>query len=966
MTLCGNGVLDSGESCDDGNHDNTDDCLDNCVEARCGDGFVWADHEECDDGNGINTDACLDTCVAARCGDGFRWTGHEECDDGDTYNTDACLDTCVEASCGDGYLWSGHEECDDGNGFNTDGCLSTCVAAVCGDGHRWVGVEECDDGNDGDDHDECLDGCIAATCGDSHVWTGVEECDDGNDGDDHDECLDGCIAATCGDGVVWSGHEPCDGSPATCTEAGYDMPGVGECTVHCEIQSPGLCCVTPAWITAEVDSDPYYHGGATALALDAAGRPHLVYRFDYDSIGYAYHDGMGWQKQWLPISESSSDEKWGLSIALDDADRPHVAYCDSGWHDFTDLWYVYHDGSTWIDEEVDTDLGDSHSVFPSLALDGAGRPHISYHQEVDSDYILKYAYFDGTSWQYELVDTTGNVGHHSSLALDSGERPHIAYYDRGNLDLKYAYHDGTGWNRETVDSAGAVGRYPSLALDSADRPHVAYFDRTNRELRYARRDGTSWVLQTVDSTGLVGEFLSLALDSAGRPHVAYDGPHYDLKYAFSDDTRWHIETVDSPGYPGVYSSLALDENGHPHIGYQHGSSVRYTNLSCCGNGVVDPGEPCDDGNDGDDTNACLDGCVAASCGDGHLWAGHEDCDDGNGINTDACLDTCVAASCGDGYVWDQHEECDDGAANSDTTPDACRTTCVMAACGDGVRDSSEQCDGGTGVDDCTTIGQGYTTGTLACSGSCHWDTSGCTDLLWIPLTAGSFMMGSSSGPSNEQPAHLVSLPGFELTETEVTVSQYAACVSAAVCSDPDTGGGMGTYCNWGSVGYEDYPVNCVSWDQAQNYCLWAGGRLPSEAEWEYAARSEGHSDAYPWGSDPASCTRAVMDDGSGWGCGTGRSVPACSRPAGNTDQGLCDMAGNVREWVEDDYHSSYAGAPADGTAWVDSPRSSQRVARGGSAIEDADWVRARVRIPEDPTPILYAPLYGFRCARSTP
>jgi cysteine-rich repeat protein len=386
----------------------------------------------------------------------------------------------------------------------------------------------------------------------------------------------------------------------------------------------------------------------------------------------------------------------------------------------------------------------------------------------------------------------------------------------------------------------------------------------------------------------------------------------------------------------------------------------------CGDGVAEGPEACDDGNM-TDCDGCRGDCSAieAGCGDGYS-CGTEACDDGNADNTDACPDTCEAAACGDGHVWADHEVCDDG--NNDDC-DGCRGDCSAeeTGCGDGYVCGTETCDGTNLVgEDCTTLAAIYAGGTLGCDGSCTWDMSGCIrsgSLTWVPLPGGTFQMGSTSGHGNETPVHAVTLPAFELLATEVTVSQYAACVTAGACTAPNTGG----FCSWDASGYEDHPVNCVDWHQARAFCAWAGGRLPTEAEWEYAARSCGPSSSYPypWGTAVATCTYAVMDDTThAEGCGTNRTWAVCSKPAGNTAQGLCDMAGNVWEWVEDDWHGDYTGSPADGSAWMDSPRGSGRVLRGGGFSNVADGLRAALRNVDYPS--AEAGYLGFRCAKDTP
>ncbi|HRV17242.1 MAG TPA: bifunctional serine/threonine-protein kinase/formylglycine-generating enzyme family protein [Myxococcota bacterium] len=237
---------------------------------------------------------------------------------------------------------------------------------------------------------------------------------------------------------------------------------------------------------------------------------------------------------------------------------------------------------------------------------------------------------------------------------------------------------------------------------------------------------------------------------------------------------------------------------------------------------------------------------------------------------------------------------------------------------------------------------------------------GGSDLEWVRIPGGSFSMGSNDGDpdDDEQPVHRVTVPTFEMSKTQVTVDQYMACVDAGACTAPDTG----DYCNWGPSGRGKHPINCVDWHQAQAYAKWAGGRLPSEAEWEYAARSGGRDWKYPWGNEDATCERAVMwESGTGNGCGRGSTWPVCSKPRGNTTHGLCDMAGNVWEWVQDWYHDSYNGAPTDGSAW-ESPTGSSRVVRGGSWFNFAGRVRAAYRGNGDPG-IRYVNL-GLRLARS--
>jgi cysteine-rich repeat protein len=165
--------------------------------ARCGNGILEAG-EQCDDGNDINTDACPATCAFAACGDGITRVGVEECDDANDSDTDACLSDCRIARCGDGVFRVGVEQCDDGNSVSDDGCSNDCRLPVCGDG-IVAGGEQCDDGNTVTESEPCPYG--QATC---------------------TSCSASCTSVArsgniCGDGVVAPGNEACDdGNPSEC------------------------------------------------------------------------------------------------------------------------------------------------------------------------------------------------------------------------------------------------------------------------------------------------------------------------------------------------------------------------------------------------------------------------------------------------------------------------------------------------------------------------------------------------------------------------------------------------------------------------------------------------------------------------------------------------------------------------------------------------------------------------------
>lgn len=149
---------------------------------------------------------------------------------------------------------------------------------------------------------------------------------------------------------------------------------------------------------------------------------------------------------------------------------------------------------------------------------------------------------------------------------------------------------------------------------------------------------------------------------------------------------------------------------------------------------------------------------------------------------------------------------------------------------------------------------------------------------------------------DELPYHQVLLSEFEIDETEVTVDAYQACVDGGTCAPRTEFDAYGQLCEQTTAG--DAPVNCVTWFQARDFCEWAGKTLPTEAQWEKAARSD-DGRVYPWGNEAPACNLLIMDE-----CGDGVARVG-SRPDGASPYGALDMAGNLFEWTAVWYSTTY-------------------------------------------------------------
>lgn len=294
-------------------------------------------------------------------------------------------------------------------------------------------------------------------------------------------------------------------------------------------------------------------GGPTSLVLDENGNTKVAYRAGVvvngspADLSYASFDGNVWQSQTVVGDQSVG---WDLSLDIGENGDPTIAYADYIAYAIN---YAHWTGSTWDIQSM------GNGQYVSLALDDAGNPHLAFGQY--------HVFWDGNAWIYEVVPNMGAEG--VSLALDSSGFAHISYYQ--NNEIRYAFWDGSQWTTQTVDTNIGYSAPPSLALDQNDRPHISYYyGYPNGVLRYASNTSGDWQIQTVDAAGDVGHDSSIAVDSLGYPHISYmDVTNADLKYAAWDGNSWFIQTIADVGfaYGSQGTSIQVDANNNPYISY---------------------------------------------------------------------------------------------------------------------------------------------------------------------------------------------------------------------------------------------------------------------------------------------------------------------------------------------------------------------------------------------------------------
>ncbi len=250
----------------------------------------------------------------------------------------------------------------------------------------------------------------------------------------------------------------------------------------------------------------------------------------------------------------------------------------------------------------------------------------------------------------------------------------------------------------------------------------------------------------------------------------------------------------------------------------------------------------------------------------------------------------------------------------------------------------------------TVAGLATADGGVAPPSGCAVSASDVTKGTQVQVAAGAFAMGCNATADtqcqpDEKPQHMVTLDAFAVDVTEVTQAQYDLCVQAGACTLP--------YCPWNPCTSPNLPIACVDRAQAIAYCTYVGESLPTEAQWEKAARgTDGR--VYPWGDTAPDCNLANLD-----GCRNG-TMNVGSLPDGASAYGALDMAGNVVEWTLDAYDATYyASSPSTNPTGPATTSDTSFVGRGGGWRSAGVWQRTSARD-------IYDGLYvkdsmGFRC-----
>ncbi|GEM_PF-3496823 len=724
--ICGNGIKESPEQCDDGNSNNFDSCKNDCTAPVCGDGLINQLTEQCDDGNTNDLDACNNKCFVTFCGDKIKQTPNrdgqnEECDDGNFNNSDLCNNQCELAECGDGLINQPTEQCDDGNLINGDGCSNICneeIEPLCGDGIINQPTEQCDDGNL-NNNDSCKNDCTVPVCGNG-ILEFNEQCDDGNN-INGDGCSNICRAEI---GCIDVVKEAVDLNGnlinpvpqfAFILNNGAQV-AFSDSSGHARFENvtPGLNRVnetlTAGWVLHSVTPAGGYvwvpKNGECATVL-FKNLQNITNPFCGDGavnqVGEQCDDG----------NNNNND------MCRNDCTVPFCGdqivdvgeQCDDGNNNNNDLCRnncvvpVCGDGQVDAGEQCDDgNSNDNDLCRNNCMITFCGDGQIDAGEQCD----------DGNNNNNDLCNNQcyitfcgdGNVN--PGEECDDGNSNDddlcrnncvVPVCGDGILDSNEQCDDGNLINGDGCSNICDIEEAEPFCGDGNLDAGEACDDGNSMD-----GDGCSSICNIED--GCI-EIVKEAIDIEGS--LIYPTPQFtfslnggeqtvynnNLGYAIFNNVTpgWNSVSEDLPFGWGLHSvtpagGLVFVPSGNDCV------TVLFKNIQeieepVCGDGTVNqPSEECDDGNSNND-DSCRNDCTLPFCGDQIVDVG-EQCDDGNSNNNDLCNNQCQNTFCGDSVV-NNGEQCDDGNGNNN---DLCRNNCVVPVCGDGIKDSNEQCDDG--------------------------------------------------------------------------------------------------------------------------------------------------------------------------------------------------------------------------------------------------------------------------------
>lgn len=332
--------------------------------------------------------------------------------------------------------------------------------------------------------------------------------------------------------------------------------------------APAVLAGADQWQIETVD--PGGKASFTSLKVDKSGNVDVAYIPDIPGhpLKYAFWDQA--VKRWFTMTVTGAASF--CTLVLDSKQYPQISYADHGTGVGARVRYARWDGTSWKILGVSPQTDATVAYFTSIALDSHDNPSFSYYEYLAPGSVqairLRSIFWANDEWEVRLVDPTQGSGKFNSMAIDSKGRPHIAYANvkYENSGLRYASWDGSNWQTEIIEGSAPGTPHPTpifstaMVLDKDDNPHIAYTDVEKGLLKYATKRGSQWQIQVLDRIRPgYPDRNGITLDADGNPYLSYyDEKSGQLRMSFRMGGVWMRETIDR-NMTGYTSSIGIDK-----------------------------------------------------------------------------------------------------------------------------------------------------------------------------------------------------------------------------------------------------------------------------------------------------------------------------------------------------------------------------------------------------------------------